>query len=106
MGNFIWPECMPRPQDTPPSAPPPDPMVAREEKIANDTRAEQALNRFLSAKQATLFDAPDAFYRTQGEDAIHAAPVTSKNLDQLRSDLLDGLGNDYQRQRLGTRRLQ
>jgi len=102
MGNFIWPEWMPRPQDTPPSAPPPDPMVAREEKIANDTRAEQALNRFLSAKQATLFDAPDAFYRTQGEDAIHAAPVTSKNLDQLRSDLLDGLGNDYQRQRLGT----
>jgi hypothetical protein len=102
MGNFTWPEWKPLPQDAPPpSSPPPDPRMAREEKIANDTRVEQALNRFLSAKQATLFDAPDAFYRTQGEDAIHAAPVTSKNLDQLRSDLLDGLGNDYQRQRLG-----
>jgi hypothetical protein len=102
MGNFTWPEWMPLPQDTPPSAPPPDPRVAREEKIANDTRVEQALNRFLTAKQGALFEAPDAFYRTQGEDAIHAAPVTTKNLDQLRSDLIDGLGNDYQRQRLGT----
>jgi len=102
MGNFTWPEWMPLPQDTPPpSAPPPDPMVAREERIANDTRVEQALNQFLTAKQGALFGAPNAFYRTQGEDAIHAAPVVSKNLDQLRSNLLDGLGNDYQRQRLG-----
>jgi hypothetical protein len=91
MGNFIWPEWMPQPQDAPPpSSPPPDPMVAREEKIANDTRVEQALNQFLAAKQGALFEAPDAFYRAQGEDAIHAAPVVTKNLDQLRSDLLDG----------------
>jgi len=96
MGEFLIP-------DGPllPPAPPPDPMVAREEKIANDTRVEQALNSFLTAKQGALFGAPDAFYRTQGEGAIHAAPIVSKNLDQLRSDLLDGLGNDYQRQRLG-----
>jgi len=96
MGEFLIP-------DGPmlPPAPPPDPMVAREEKIADDTRVEQALNQFLTAKQGALFDAPDAFYRTQGEDAIHAAPVVTKNLDQLRSDLVDGLGNDYQRQRLG-----
>jgi hypothetical protein len=46
-----------------PATPPPDPMVAREEKIANDARVEQAVNRFLTAKQAALFEAPDAFYR-------------------------------------------
>ena len=96
MGEFLIPDG----PELPP-APPPDPMVAREEKIANDTRVEQALNSFLTAKQGALFDNPDAFYRTEGEDAIHAAPVTSKSLDQLRSDLLDGLGNDYQRNRLG-----
>src|SRR5258708_34718676 len=101
MGNFIWPEWMPLPQDAPPSSPPPDPRVAREDKIANDARVEQALNRFIAAKQGALFDAPNAFYRAQGEDAIHAAPVVTKNLDQLRTGLLAGLGNDYQRQRLG-----
>jgi len=88
------------PQPTPP-APPPDPRVVRAEKIANDTRVESALNDFIAAKQAALFDAPDAFYRTEGEDAIHAAPVTTRTLGQLRNDLLDGLGNDYQRRRLG-----
>ena len=102
MGNFIWPEWMPLPQDAPPpSSPPPDPRVAREEKIANDTRVEQALNRFIAARQGALFDAPDAFYRTQGEDAIHAALVTRKTLEQLRNTLLDGLANVYQRKRLG-----
>jgi len=88
------------PQPAPP-APPPDPRVVHAEKIANDTHVESALNDFIAAKQAALFDSPDAFYRTEGEDAIHAAPVAAKNLNQLRPDLLDGLGNDYQRQRLG-----
>ena len=83
-----------------PAAPPPDPIVTREEKIANDTRVEQSLNRFIAGKQAALFEAPDAFYRAQGEDAIHAAPVTTQKLDELRRDLLDRLGNDTQRQRL------
>jgi len=88
------------PQPAPP-APPPDPRIARADKIANDTRVESALNDFIAARQAALFDAPDAFYRTEGEDAIHAAPVTTRTLGQLRTDLLDGLGNDYQRKRLG-----
>jgi hypothetical protein len=48
-----------------------------------------------------MFNNPDAFYRTEGEDAIHAAPVARKNLEQLRDKLLEGLANDYQRQRLG-----
>jgi hypothetical protein len=96
MANF---DLSPIP-DLPP-APPPDPRIAREEKIANDTRVESELNRFIASKQDALFNNPDAFYRTQGEDAIHASSVATKNLEQLRDDLLDGLANDYQRKRLG-----
>jgi len=99
MGNFIIPDG-PMLQPAPP-APPPDPRVARAEKIANDTRVESELNRFIVSKQDAMFNNPDAFYRTRGEDAIHAAPVARKDLEQLRDNLLDGLANDYQRQRLG-----
>jgi hypothetical protein len=53
-----------------------------------------------ASKQDALFNNPDAFYRTQGEDAIHASPSATKNLEQLRADLIDGLTNDYQRKRL------
>ena len=96
MGEFLIPEGAP-----PPEAPPVDPMAAREEKIADDTRIEQSLNSFLAGKQAALFEAPDAFYRALGEDAFHAAPVATRKLDDLRNDLLDRMGNGYQRQRLG-----
>ena len=96
MGNFILPDGPPVPPPLPL-----DPRVAREEKIANDTRVESELNRFIASRQDAMFNNPDAFYRTQGEAAIHAAPVATKNLEQLRSDLLDGLANDYQRKRLG-----
>jgi len=99
MGEFIWPDWMPFPAQ--PSAPPPDPRIVRADKIANDTRVESELNRFIASKQDALFNNPDAFYRTQGSDAIHAAPIATQNLEQLRSDLLDGLANDYQRKRLG-----
>jgi hypothetical protein len=99
MGNFIIPDG-PMLQPAPP-APPPDPRVARAEKIANDTRVESELNRFIASRQDAMFNNPDAFYRTEGENAIHAAPVARKNLEQLRDNLLDGLANDYQRQRLG-----
>jgi hypothetical protein len=92
MGNFIIPDWA-APQPVPPP-PQPDPRVAREEKIANDTRVESELNRFIASKQHALFNTPDAFYRTEGVDAIHAAPVATQNLEQLRSDLLDGLAND------------
>ena len=88
-------------QAAPDPAPPPDPVVTCEEKIADDTRVEQSLNRFIAGKQAVLFEAPDAFYRAQGEDAIHAAPGMVQKLDALRRDLLDRLGNDTQRRRLG-----
>ncbi len=99
MGEFIIPDG-PISQPVPPP-PPPDPRVAREEKIANDTRVESELNRFIASRQDVMFNNPDAFYRTQGRDAIDVAPVATKNLEQLRDNLLNGLANDYQRRRLG-----
>ena len=86
-----------------PIAPPPppiDPMVAREEKIANDTRVESELNRFIAAKQAALFEAPDAYYRKEGRDAVDGAPQAIQRLNGIKEGLLDGLANDYQRKRL------
>ena len=101
MGYIELPDSMFADRDPAPAAPPPDPAVAREQAIADTTRAEEALNGFLAARQHALFEAPDAFYRQQGEDAIHAAPVMTQKLDALRNDFLDRLGNDAQRQRLG-----
>ena len=87
-----------------PDAPPPppiDPLVAREEKIANDTRVESELNRFIAAKQDALFQAPDAYYCRQGRDAVDSAPQAVQHLHDIKDGLLDGLANDYQRKRLG-----
>ncbi len=101
MGYIDLPDSMFANANPAPAAPPPvDPMVVREQQIADNTRAEQSLNQFLAAKQNLLFEAPDAFYRQQGEDAIHAALVTTQKLDELRTDLLDRLGNDAQQDRL------
>lgn len=86
-----------------PIAPPPppiDPRIAREEKIANDTRVESELNRFIAAKQAALFEAPDAYFRKQGRDAVDDAPQAIQRLYGIKEGLLDGLANDYQRKRL------
>lgn len=89
------------PQKSPqPTLPPPDPVAVREQAIADNTRAEETLNGFIAAQQHALFEAPDAFFRTQGSDAIHAAPTILSTLAQLRDDSLDGLGNDAQRNRL------
>jgi hypothetical protein len=85
----------------PPPPPPIDPMVAREEKIANDTRVESELNRFIAAKQDALFEAPDAYFRTQGRDAVDGASQAIQDLHDTKQNLLDGLANDYQRKRLG-----
>jgi hypothetical protein len=76
--------------------------MAREQAIADNTRAEEALNGFIAAKQAALFEAPGAYYRTQGSDAINAAPTILETLSRLRDDSLDGLANDAQRKRLGS----
>jgi hypothetical protein len=88
-----------------PANPPPrliDPVQARENAIANNTRAEESGNGFLAAKQQMLFTGPDAFYGKQGSDAIKAAPAALDGLGQLKDGLMGGLVNYAQRQRLGS----
>src|SRR5690349_24332585 len=50
------------------SAPPPSPPV-------DDHRVESLVNGFIAGKQDALFDAPDAYYRQQGRDAVDGAPA-------------------------------
>jgi hypothetical protein len=92
MSGFEIPDwAMPQTADAPPP-PPPDPATLREQQIADNTRAEQALNGFIAGKQAALFEAPDAFYRAQGEDAIHAAP-SAHNIETCPTSTLVCLHN-------------
>ena len=105
MGRFVLPEGAapaPDPAPDPALAPATDPDTVREQAIADGTRAEEALNRFLAARQEALFDAPDAFYRSEGAAAIHAAPLAFGRLHAVSAALLDGLANDAQRRRLRT----
>jgi hypothetical protein len=37
-------------------------------------RVEDLVNRSIAGKQNALFDAPDAYYRTTGADAVDGAP--------------------------------
>lgn len=98
MAQFMFPDW---PTPNPEPAPSPDPAMIREQNIADATRAEEGLNQFLAARRDALFEAPDAFYRTQGSDAIHAAPAILSTLAQLKDQSLDALANDNQRSRLG-----
>jgi hypothetical protein len=100
MSNFTWPDWKPLPVEPPP--PPIDPAQARENKIADNTRAEEAGNLFLGTRQSVLFTGPDAFFAKKGSDAIKAAPGVWDRLGQAKDDLLDGLGNHQQRLRAGS----
>ena len=60
----------------PSSSPPPPPV--------DDHRVEGLVNGFIAGKQDALFDAPDAFYRQQGRDAVDGAPAIVQRLQDLR----------------------
>src|SRR6185437_15626577 len=69
------------------SAPPPPPPV-------DDHRVEGLVNGFIAGKQDALFDAPDAYYRTEGADALDGAPAIAQRLQDLRSATLTLARND------------
>jgi hypothetical protein len=99
--SFIeYPDWLQQPDDPPPPAPI-DPAQAQENAVADNTRAEEANNSFLTANQQSLFTGPDAFYGKRGYDAVQAAPAAIDGLGLLRSGLMGGLANDAQRRRLG-----
>src|SRR6185312_3508614 len=72
------------------SAPPPPPPV-------DDHRVESLVNGFIAGKQDALFDAPDAYYRQQGADALDGAPAIAERLQDLRSATLDLARDDGER---------
>jgi hypothetical protein len=66
-------------------------------------RVEALVNRFIAAKQDALFEAPDAYYRTTGADAIDGAPALLDRLGALRNATLEAAGDDGTRFVLGPR---
>src|SRR3569833_3726758 len=64
-----------------PSSSPPPPV--------DDHRVEGLVNGFIAGKQDALFDAPDAYYRQQGRDAVDGAPAIVQRLQDLRTATLD-----------------
>ena len=76
-----------------PSSPPP----------VDDHRVEGLVNGFIAGKQDALFAAPDAYYRTQGRDALDGAPAIAQRLQDLRSATLDRARDDGERAALEPR---
>ena len=78
------------------SAPPPLPPV-------DDHRIEGLVNGFIAGKQDALFEAPDAYYRQQGADAVDGAPAIAQRLQDLRRATLEQARDDGERAALGPR---
>jgi hypothetical protein len=83
----VWAEPVPQPE-----APP-----------ADDHRVEDLVNRFIAGKQEALFDAPDAYYRTTGSDAVGGAPAVIDRLNGLRDATLEQARDGGERAALGPR---
>jgi hypothetical protein len=78
------------------SDPPPLPPV-------DDHRVEGLVNGFIAGKQDALFGAPDAYYRSQGRDALDGAPAIARRLQDLRTATLEQARDDGERAALGPR---
>ncbi|HLG47921.1 MAG TPA: hypothetical protein VKY24_16885, partial [Reyranella sp.] len=81
-------------RESPPSPPPPP---------VDDHRVEGLVNGFIAGKQVALFDAPDAYYRTEGADAVDGAPAITQRLQDLRNAALDQARDDGERAALAPR---
>jgi hypothetical protein len=91
--DFAFPDWWASAPEPPPPAPPP----------VDADRIEGQVNRFIAAKQDALHDAPDAFLRRTGADAVDGAPGVIARLSQVRDTMLDQASNDQERAALGPR---
>src|SRR5690242_666664 len=91
MPQFAFPDWAAQPE--PPPLPPPPPPV-------DPHRVGDLVNGFIAAKHDALFDAPDAFYRQTGGDAVAAAPAVGQRLRDLRDATLEQAAHDGERQAL------
>ena len=72
MANFSLPDWY-----LPPADPPPPPRPA-EFDIANAAREQQLNDQYLAGRREILNTGDGAYFRTQGEAAIHAGPPPSR----------------------------
>jgi hypothetical protein len=82
-----------------PADPPPQPDLSE----VDPHRIEGLVNRFIAAKQDALFEAPDAYYRTTGADAVDGTPAILDRLTGLRDAMVDQARDDDERALLGPR---
>src|ERR1700758_128880 len=99
MAEFNFPEWRLVPEP-PPAADLPPPEYAE----ADAVREQQLNDQYLAGQRQILNLGEGAYYRQQGEAAIHAAPPAVEALQQLKDDTLAQAGNDRQREAL-TKRL-
>ena len=94
MAEFNFPEWHLGPE--PPAADLPPPEYAE----ADAVREQQLNDQYLAGQRQILNLGENAYYRQQGEAAIHAAPPAVEALRQLKDDTLAQVGNDRQREAL------
>src|SRR5260370_32800521 len=83
---------------------PPAAAVRPPEYAEAEAVREQKLNdQSLAGQRQILNLGESAYYRQQGEAAIHAAPPAVEALQQLKDDTLAQTGNDRQREALSQR---
>lgn len=66
----------------------------------DETRVEDEVNGFISAKQNALYTAPDAFYRLKGAEAINGAQAATDKLLSLKTEAIGRAANPEQRRML------
>jgi len=85
------------------SEPPPADLPPPEYAEADAVREQQLNDQYLAGQRQILNLGEGAYYRQQGEAAIHAAPPALAALQQLKDDTLAQAGNDRQREALTQR---
>src|SRR5216684_7010877 len=97
MAEFNFPEWLRASE--PPAADLPPPEYA----AADAVREQQLNDQYLAGQRQILNHGENAYYRQQGEAAIHATPPVFEALRQLKDDTLAQAGNDRQREALSQR---
>src|SRR5712691_7061362 len=85
------------------SEPPPADLPPPEYAEADAVREQQLNDQYLAGQRQILNLGEHAYYRQQGEAAIHAAPPAFEALQQLKDETLAQAGNDRQREALTQR---
>jgi hypothetical protein len=97
MAEFNFPEWRLGPEPLAADLPPP------EYAEADGVREQQLNDQYLAGQRQILNLGEGAYYRQQGEAAIHAAPPAVEALQHLKDDTLAQAGNDRQREALAKR---